>query len=99
MSASTVAKAAVVGCGFFSPNHFKSWRELSDRVALVAVCDLDEDKARAAAARFDVPKAYTDVTELLSNEALDFVDVVTTAPSHREIVERCAEAGVAAIVQ
>jgi D-apiose dehydrogenase len=99
MSNLRVAKAAIIGCGFFSPNHFKSWRELSDRVALVAVCDLDADKARAAAARFDIPKAYTDVTELLNNEALDFVDVVTTAPSHREIVERCAEAGVAAIVQ
>jgi hypothetical protein len=88
MSNLRVAKAAIIGCGFFSPNHFKSWRELSDRVALVAVCDLDADKARAAATRFDITKAYTDVNELLSNESLDFVDVVTTAPSHREIVER-----------
>ena len=92
-------RCALVGCGFFADNHLHAWDELRDRVELVAVCDLDERKAVSAQKRFGVPVAYTDVAEMLGREALDFVDVATTAPSHREIVEACAEAGLAAIVQ
>jgi D-apiose dehydrogenase len=92
-------RCALVGCGFFAANHLHAWDELRDRVELAAVCDLDEAKAASAQKRFGVPAAYTDVAEMLRREALDFVDVATTAPSHRSVVEACAGAGLAAIVQ
>ncbi|RYB01549.1 Gfo/Idh/MocA family protein [Lichenibacterium ramalinae] len=94
-----IKRGALVGCGFFSRNHLQAWRDLGDRCAIVAVCDLDPAKAEGAALEFGIPAHYASVEEMLDREALDFVDIATTAPSHRAIVEACARHGVGAIVQ
>jgi predicted dehydrogenase len=92
-------RLALIGCGFFAVNHLAAWKDLKDRCDLIAVCDLDEGKAREAAARFGVPRHFTDVEAMLREAKPDFVDIVTTVPSHRPLVELCARHGVAAIVQ
>ena len=92
-------KGALVGCGFFARNHLHAWNDLRDRCSIQAVCDLDGAKARSAAADFGIPGVHASIDELLEREAVDFVDIVTTAPSHRSLVEACARRGVAAIVQ
>lgn len=88
---------AVVGTGFFAQNHLHAWAEIPE-VELVAVCDIDADRVSAAAETFG-GRAYTDAAELLANEELDFVDIATTPPTHRELVELAASHGVAPICQ
>jgi predicted dehydrogenase len=88
---------ALIGCGFFAQNHLHAWAEIPE-VELVAVCDIDAAKAAAAAADFG-GTPYTDAVELLANETVDFVDIATTAPTHRLMVELAAANGVAAICQ
>jgi predicted dehydrogenase len=95
----TIRRGAVVGCGFFARNHLNAWRELSDRARIVAVCDMDGEKAAAAAAEFDISASYDDFETMLDAEKPDFVDIITTAPSHRKLVEACAARGIAAVVQ
>jgi predicted dehydrogenase len=51
------------------------------------------------AATFSVPRVYTDAEEMLKFEVLDFVDVVTQAPSHRALVELVASHGLPVICQ
>jgi predicted dehydrogenase len=63
------------------------------------VCDIDTDKARKAADRFGVAKWFTDAAEMLREVRADFVDIVTTMPSHRALVGLCAQAGLPVIVQ
>ncbi|MGP1396214.1 MAG: Gfo/Idh/MocA family protein [Inquilinaceae bacterium] len=91
-------KGAVIGCGFFAENHLNAWRGL-DGADLVAVCDRDGDKARAAAARFGVAHAYDDAARLFAEQDLDFVDIATTVDSHVPLVEMAAAHGVPAICQ
>jgi len=47
---------------------------------LVALCDNDRPKARALADRFSVPDVYTDIEDLLEQDALDAVVIAT--PNH-----------------
>ena len=55
----------MVGCGFFAQNHLNSWRDLKAAGAdLVAVCDVDAVKAKAAADKFAVPHWYTDAAAM-----------------------------------
>ena len=75
-------KIAVIGCGFFAPNHLHAWSENPD-AEVVAVCDLDERKAADAAARFSVPGIFTDAAEMIAAEKPNLVDIVTTMASHR----------------
>ena len=88
---------AVIGTGFFAQNHLHAWAEIPE-VELVAVCDVDADRVAAAARDFG-GRAYTDARELFANEELDFVDIATTPPTHRMMVELAAEHGVAPICQ
>jgi predicted dehydrogenase len=94
----TMLRGAVIGCGFFAQNHLHAWREIPG-VRLVAVCDQDAAKARAAAKKFAVPAQYTDAAAMFAGEQLDFVDIVTTMPTHRALVELAARHRVPAVVQ
>jgi len=69
-------RGAIIGCGFFGQRHIEAWRRIP-QVDLVAACDLDEARARAAA-----PNAYTSAEQMLDRERLDFVDIVTRADTH-----------------
>jgi predicted dehydrogenase len=88
---------AMIGTGFFAQNHLHAWAQMPE-VELVATCDIDLAKATAAADQFG-GRAYADARELFENEELDFVDIATTPPTHRMMVELAAEFGVAAICQ
>jgi predicted dehydrogenase len=68
-------------------------------VDLVAVCDLDESKARRAAKRFGDPRVFTSAEEMLATEGLDFVDIATTMGSHEALVGLAARHGLPTIVQ
>jgi predicted dehydrogenase len=98
--ADDMLKGGLIGCGFFAQNHLHAWRDLrAEGAELVAVCDLDPAKAAAAAEAFGIPRHYGDAEAMLAAEALDFVDVATTMPTHRAMVELVAGAGVPVIVQ
>jgi predicted dehydrogenase len=93
-------KLAVIGCGFFARNHLHSWKDLQAQGAdLVAVCDIDPAKAKAAAAEFGAPRWYDNPQAMFAAEPLDLVDIVTQVRSHKALVELAVGAGVATIVQ
>jgi D-apiose dehydrogenase len=93
-------RLGVVGCGFFAQNHLHSWRDLGkDGVDLVAVCDVDAGKAKAAAEAFGVPRWYTDTDAMLRDEKLGLLDIVTRVETHQQLVERAIAQRVPAIVQ
>src|SRR5687767_3155835 len=90
----------VIGCGFFSRNHLHSWKDLAPEGAdLVAVCDVDARKAKAAAETFGVPRWYTDAETMFREEKLGLVDIVTRMDTHRALAELAARHGVPMIVQ
>jgi predicted dehydrogenase len=82
-------RAGVIGCGFFAQNHLNAWRDLED-VELVAVCDRDEARAKRAAEKFGVQSVFTGAEAMLQSAGLDFVDIATTAETHRPLVELAA---------
>jgi predicted dehydrogenase len=91
---------AVVGCGFFAQNHLNAWRDLAkEGVELIAVCDIDAEKAKAAAKNFNVPHWYTDLDELLAKEKPGLIDIVTRVETHREQVLKTVAKKIPTIVQ
>ena len=85
-------KGALIGCGFFAQNQLHAWGEVAG-AEIVALCDHDEARLSETAARFGIARTYRDAGEMLAAEAIDFVDIATTAPSHRPLVEMAARAG------
>ena len=91
-------KGAVIGCGFFAQNHLHGWADLDD-VEIVAVCDVDEAKAKLAAEKFGIARVYTSAEALLATETLDFVDIPTTMETHEALTALAFAHGVPVILQ
>lgn len=60
---------------------------------LVAVADINEELARSFADQNNIKRWHTDYHELLADEEVDAVVVVTTTQAHKEIVIESARAG------
>ena len=86
-------RVAVVGVGMWGTVHIRAYAQHAS-AEVVAVCDLDEARARETATLWHIPKWYRSVEEMLANERLDAVSVATPDTAHTEIVVRCAKAGV-----
>jgi predicted dehydrogenase len=90
----------VIGCGFFAQNHLHAWTDLRTKgVEIVAVCDVDEGKARAAAEKFGVKSWYKDAETMFQREKLDLVDIVTRVETHRDVVGKAIRHRIPTIVQ
>jgi len=86
-------RIAVLGAGAHSSgNHGPALRrckqEKPDQVELVAVCDLDADKARGYAGRFGFEKVYTDLDAMVAEEELDGIVAVTPVSLTEELASR-----------
>jgi UDP-N-acetylglucosamine 3-dehydrogenase len=66
---------AVIGTGFWGKNHARVYKEL-ECTNLVAICDVNADRAKAIADQFGV-KAYTDSSRMLKNPEIEAVSVCT----------------------
>ena len=64
---------------------------LLPEVEVVAVADIDRERAKTIAQRFKVPKVYGSFQELLNEPCLDAVVVATPVETHYEIVMAAAE--------
>ena len=75
-------RTAIVGTGSIAAQHVQGLRELSDRVDLVAVADVDLSKAHAFAELHGAAKAYPTLTEMLERERPDLVQICTPPRQH-----------------
>ncbi len=66
---------AVVGTGFWGKNHARGYSEL-ESTELVAICDVNRERAKAVAEQFGV-KAYTSSSRMLKNVDVEAVSVCT----------------------
>ncbi len=89
------ARIGVIGIGTFGINHLRCFRQMGywGEAELVAAADINEELLEERSQEFDF-EPYVDYKEMLANERLDAVTVVTPDPYHREIVIDAANAGV-----
>ncbi|MEM1326510.1 MAG: Gfo/Idh/MocA family oxidoreductase [Bacteroidota bacterium] len=91
-------KVLCVGAGYFAPFQVEAWQRLPN-VELLAICDMDEPKAQALAQKYDVPKVYTDVAQMLEQESADVIDIITPPKTHLNLVKMAAAKGMHIICQ
>ena len=91
-------RGALIGCGFFAVNHMHGWRDVKGG-GIVAICDSNVERLKIVGDQFGVAHRYTDAGAMFETEKLDFVDIATTVPSHRALVEQAAGHRVPVICQ
>ena len=91
-------KGVCIGAGYFSQFHFDAWQRMAN-VEIVAVCDSDKSKARAASETYRFPRVYTDYKAMFEAEQPDFVDIITPPDSHEALCKAAGAAGIHVICQ
>lgn len=84
-------RSAVVGCGNISRSHFDALASCGN-AELVAVCDIQRDRADAAAKKYGVD-AYYDPDKLLADGVADVVHLCTPHYLHASMSVAALEAG------
>jgi D-apiose dehydrogenase len=92
-------RVALAGAGMISWYHLIGWRNLGERVRVVAVCDPDAAKAAKRAKEFSIPNVYRDADSMFAAEAIDALDVATPRRTHAEWVEAAAVRGIDVLCQ
>ncbi len=83
----------VIGAGRWANlAHLPGWAR-DDRCQIVGICDLDADRAAAAAATFGAEVATTDYRELLKRDDVDIIDVITRDSEHFALNSAALDAG------
>jgi predicted dehydrogenase len=81
----------ILGSGLVAPFHAKGVRD-SQGGQLIAVCDMNRERADKMAAEFKV-KAYYSLADMLKDPSVMVVNVALPNHLHRDAVMDCAQAG------
>jgi len=86
-------RVAVLGAGNWAFSaHIPGWQR-DPRAEVVAICDVEKEKAEEFAAHFSVPEATNDWQAVVSRDDIDVIDIVTPSHTHFELAWAALEAG------
>jgi UDP-N-acetyl-2-amino-2-deoxyglucuronate dehydrogenase len=83
---------AIIGAGVIAQAHAKAIVGNS-QAELVAVADVEPDKANKMAAEYSIPQIYTDYEQLLKRDDIDAITVAVPSGFHAEVTIAAAQAG------
>jgi predicted dehydrogenase len=92
-------RIGLVGCGFIAQNAHLPALQKAEGVRLESICERDSNLLEVVANRFGVKKTFTQLDEFLNQKDLDAVLIATHDPTHLPIIQSCAEAGKAVLVE
>jgi UDP-N-acetylglucosamine 3-dehydrogenase len=85
-------RCGVIGLGWFGEHHVDTLKQLP-QAEVTAVCTRRPERLREVAAKYGVPKAYTDYRALLADPDVDLVTIVTHVGEHLEPTLAAIRAG------
>jgi predicted dehydrogenase len=91
-------RVAIVGGGI-GTFHINAYKTLPAQYELVAICDIDQDKARRVAAEHAIPRVTGDIAELCRMDDLDVIDICTPPHLHFSQIQQVLAAGKHAICE
>jgi predicted dehydrogenase len=88
----------LIGCGRVANIHMGAYKAMS-RVNVVAVSDVDINRAKAFAELHKIGEAFSNYTDLFEVEDLGFVDICTPTSTHESIVRDAAKSGLNVLME
>ena len=90
-----ILNVGIIGCGGIANNKHMPSLNVIPNVRMVAFCDIVSERAEEAAKKFGTEdaKTYTDYRELLKDEAIEVVHVLTPNKEHADITVDALYAG------
>lgn len=97
-SSENTLRFGIVGCGSIGPTHAAAVAQIGGTEVL-AVADVQADRAQAMARKFGVPRVYASDVELIADPDIDVVCLCTPSGMHADGAVRALQAGKHVIVE
>ncbi len=91
-------KIGILGCGRVSQRHMEVYQDELKNAQVVVACDIIREKADAVAKQLRIDAVYS-MDELLDNDNIDTVVILTESGNHARHARQVLEAGKHAIVE
>ena len=91
-------KFAIVGCGNVAQIHAKALQQI-ENAELAAVCSKRKEPADKLAKEYKVAQVYTEYAELLKQEDIDVIVILTPNGMHADMAVEAAKAGKHIIIE
>ncbi|MCZ6677879.1 MAG: Gfo/Idh/MocA family oxidoreductase [Candidatus Poribacteria bacterium] len=85
-------KVGIIGCGAHGRGHIRGYAEIPE-AEVIAVAELNPERATGVAAEFGIRHNYTDYREMLTRHALDIVSLALPPAANRDAAMAAFEAG------
>lgn len=89
-------KAAIIGFGGMGQRHYTAYMKAG--VDVVAICDWKKEVIHKVLPDFPAEHAYSTYQDLIDNESVDIISIVTNGPTHTEATINASEAGIRSIL-
>ena len=86
-------RIGLVGAGFIAHIHMEAYKRVYGVEAKVEAVCARSDKTKEFAAKYGIPKVYSDYRELLKNSDIDVADICTPPQLHSLMIEEFLTAG------
>jgi len=95
----TKVRLGVIGCGRIAQAHLAAIENLRDEVDLIAVADVDEERARMAMERFGARLFTSRLEDVLQHPEIDALIITLPNHLHHPVTVRAAKAGKHVLVE
>jgi predicted dehydrogenase len=85
-------RVVVVGSGI-GAQHIQAFRAAPDFFEIIAICDIDPQRARALAEKHAIPELLTDFNTAIHRADVDIIDICTPPNLHFDQIHAAVEAG------
>jgi len=80
-------RVAIAGAGMVTRHHLIAWSRLSE-VEVTAICNRKPEKVLSRTREFNIPKAYSNLVEMLEKEKPDALDIASMARLESQIAQK-----------
>jgi len=93
-------RTGIVGSGLIAKaRHIPALLGIKNRVNLVAICDMNKELAKKTAHEFRIPHSYGKLSEMLSKEKLDVLDICVPPQAHATVAIEAIDEGCHVIME
>lgn len=93
-----MVRLGIIGTGGMANDHARRFQKIKG-VRLAACCDICDDRAKAFADTYGIPRWYADHRRMLDDGGLDAVSVVTVDAAHASVSLAAIERGLAVMCE
>lgn len=94
----TPLRFGIIGCGAIGPTHAAALRQI-EGVEVLAVADVNPDRARDVARKYSVPRILASDVDLINDPEIDAVAICTPSGMHADAAVRALLAGKHVVVE